>query len=73
MQRRAFIDTNVPMYAAGKVHPYKDACIQILHRVATGELLACTDAEVHQEIFHRYWSIGLLDKSVKSNENVTER
>jgi hypothetical protein len=25
MQRRAFIDTNVPMYAAGKAHPYTDA------------------------------------------------
>ncbi|HDH09521.1 MAG TPA: PIN domain-containing protein [Chloroflexi bacterium] len=72
MQRRAFIDTNVPMYAAGKVHPYKDACIQILHRVAIGELLACTDAEVHQEIFHRYWSIGLLDKALQVSADFLE-
>jgi len=65
MQRRAFVDTNVPMYAAGKAHPYKDACIQILHWIARGELLACTDAEVHQGIFHRYWPIGLLDKALQ--------
>jgi predicted nucleic acid-binding protein len=65
MQRCALVDANVPMYAAGTDHPYKEPCIQLLLKIAEGELSACTDTEVHQEIFYRYWSIGLPDKALQ--------
>jgi uncharacterized protein len=55
---KVFIDTNIPMYAAGKEHPLKDSCLDILRSVACGELIAYTDTEVFQEILYRYFSIN---------------
>lgn len=52
-----FIDTAIPMYAAGKEHPLKAPCLEILSWVAAGALQACTDTEVFQEILYRYFSI----------------
>lgn len=48
-----FLDANVPMYAAGKAHRYKDVCTGILIAVGAGDLEAVTDAEVVQEIAYR--------------------
>jgi len=51
------IDTTVPMYLVGAAHPNKDAARRALEEaVAAGESL-CTDAEVLQEILHRYTAI----------------
>lgn len=52
------IDTNVIMYAAGTEHPHKAPSIAMLKRVGTGEVEATIDAEVLQEILHRYRAIG---------------
>ena len=52
------IDTNVIMYAAGAAHPHKAPSVRLLERVATGEVQATIDAEVLQEILHRYRAIG---------------
>jgi uncharacterized protein len=57
----AFIDTNIPMYAAGSEHAAKRRCLLLLQRIAAGEIDAVTDAEVFQEILHRYSAIGKLD------------
>ena len=52
------VDSNVPMYLVGVAHPNKDAARRALEEaVAAGESL-CTDAEVLQEILHRYTTIG---------------
>ena len=52
-----FIDSNVPMYLVGAAHPNKDMSRSLLDRlVADGEVLV-TDAEVLQEILHRYVAI----------------
>jgi predicted nucleic acid-binding protein len=51
---RVFIDTNIPMYAAGRAHPAKQPSVSLLHRIADGELDAATDVEVLQEILHRF-------------------
>lgn len=48
------VDANVFMYAAGTPHPHKAASVAALRRIAAGELEAVTDAEVLQEILHRY-------------------
>jgi hypothetical protein len=49
---RALIDTNIFLYAAGKPHPEREACVQILRRVAEGTLDATANTEVIQEILY---------------------
>ena len=51
------VDSNILMYAAGSDHPFKQPSVAWLERVATGEVDATVDAEVLQEILHRYRSI----------------
>lgn len=57
-----FIDSNIPMYAAGGESPHKDACIAFLQRVIDGEVAGLSSAEVLQEILHRYRAIRQLQK-----------
>lgn len=51
------IDTNIIMYAAGAPHPNKLPSVGLLERIAGGEVEATIDAEVLQEILHRYRAI----------------
>ena len=52
-----FIDSNIPMYLVGAPHPNKvDAQRLVEAAIARGERLV-TDAEVLQEILHRYVAI----------------
>ena len=52
-----FVDSNIPMYLIGAAHPHKTEAQLILERlIAAGERLV-TDAEVLQEILHRYTAI----------------
>ena len=51
------VDSNIFMYAAGAAHPNKEPSARLLHRVAEGAVEASTDAEVLQEILHRYRAI----------------
>ena len=52
-----FIDSNIPMYLIGAAHPHKAEAQVLLERlIAAGERLV-TDAEVLQEILHRYTAI----------------
>lgn len=52
------VDANIFMYAAGAEHPYKQPSLAFLRRVVGGEVEAVVDAEVLQEILHRYRAIG---------------
>ncbi len=54
--QRAFIDANVPMYAAGQEHPLREPSIRVMQAVAANPDRFLTDAEVLQEIIHRYMS-----------------
>ena len=56
------VDANILMYAAGSDHPNKVACVELLRKVAAGDLEAAIDAEVLQEILHRYRAIGRWEK-----------
>ncbi len=48
------IDSNIPMYLVGAPHPHKADAQRMLERcIAAGERLV-SDAEVLQEILHRY-------------------
>jgi predicted nucleic acid-binding protein len=52
-----FVDSNIPMYLIGAAHPNKTNAQILLERsIAAGERLV-TDAEVLQEILHRYTAI----------------
>jgi predicted nucleic acid-binding protein len=52
-----FVDSNIPMYLIGSAHPHKAEAQVILERlIAAGQRLV-TDAEVLQEILHRYTAI----------------
>jgi uncharacterized protein len=56
-----FVDSNVPMYLLGAAHPHKaDAQVLLEGLAAAGERLV-TDAEVLQELIHRYTSIQRRD------------
>lgn len=52
------VDTNVLMYAAGAPHPNKQRSVDFLQRVARGETDAVIDAEVLQEVLHRYRALN---------------
>lgn len=52
-----FIDSNIPMYLIGGAHRHKAEAQLLLERlIASGQRLV-TDAEVLQEILHRYTAI----------------
>ena len=55
------VDSNIPMYLVWAPHPNKEAARRALEEaVAAGESL-CSDAEVLQEILHRYTAIRRPD------------
>lgn len=56
-----FVDSNIPMYLVGADHPLKPRARRLAEdAVAAGETL-CTDAEVLQEILHRYRALRRSD------------
>ena len=55
------IDSNVPMYLVGADHPHKGDARRLLERLAHERHRLVTDAEVFQEILHRYTAIGRRD------------
>ena len=56
------VDSNIIMCAAGVEHPHKRLSLGYLERVADGEVEAVIDAQVLQEILHRYSTIGQADE-----------
>lgn len=55
------VDSNILMYAAGAPHRHKAESVAFLQRIANGQVEAVLDAEVLQEILHRYRAIGRWD------------
>jgi uncharacterized protein len=53
-----FVDSNIPMYLVGAAHPHKTEAQVILERLIAGGQRLVTDAEVLQEILHRYTAIN---------------
>jgi uncharacterized protein len=56
-----FVDSNVPMYLVGASHPHKADAQRLLEECVADEERLVTDAEVLQEILHRYAAIGRRD------------
>jgi len=55
------IDSNVPMYLIGAPHPHKSDAQRLLERLISARERLVTDAEVFQEILHRYVAIDRRD------------
>jgi predicted nucleic acid-binding protein len=56
-----FVDSNVPMYLVGAEHPNKEAARRLLERAVIDNEPLATDAEVLQELLHRYTAIDRRD------------
>jgi predicted nucleic acid-binding protein len=52
------IDSNIPMYLVGAPHPHKTDAQRLLERLVSDRQRLVTDAEVLQEILHRYTAIN---------------
>jgi predicted nucleic acid-binding protein len=58
---KVFVDSNVPMYVAGKEHPLRDPALRFMEKVRRGQVEGCTSTEVLQEILFRYTGLGRRD------------
>lgn len=58
---RVFVDSNIPMYVAGRDHPNREPARRFLERVRAGEVEGCTSTEVLQEVLYRYAALRRLD------------
>jgi predicted nucleic acid-binding protein len=56
-----FVDSNIPMYLVGNLHPRKADAQRLLDECVAGRQRLVTDAEVLQEILHRYVAIDRRD------------
>ncbi len=52
-----FVDSNIPMYVVGESHPLKTESQILLERLVAARQRLVIDAEVLQEILHRFTSI----------------
>lgn len=60
---RILIDTNIPVYAAGRQHAVKAPAIRVLELAARNASTFFTDAEVLQEMLHRYIALKIWHES----------
>jgi predicted nucleic acid-binding protein len=56
-----FVDSNIPMYVAGREHPLRAPARRLLEQVRAGDVEACSSTEVLQEILYRYAGLKRLD------------
>ena len=52
-----FVDSNIPMYLVGASHPNKIDAQRLLEKFAAEGVRLVSDAEVLQEILHRYVAV----------------
>ncbi len=56
-----FVDSNIPMYLVGAPHRHKADAQRLLEKLISERERLVTDAEVLQEILHRYVAINRRD------------
>lgn len=56
-----FVDSNIPMYLVGAAHPHKADTRRLLEEFVSRRERLVTNAEVLQEILHRYVAINRRD------------
>jgi len=55
-----FVDSNTPMYVAGRDHPLREPACRFLAQARTGAVELCTSTDVLQEILPIGVGIGTL-------------
>ena len=65
---RVFVDSNVPMYVAGRDHPLREPARRFMARMRAGEVEGCSSTEVLQEILYRYVGLRRRDLAVEVYE-----
>ena len=55
------VDSNIPMYLVGAPHPRKTDAQRLLEKLVSDRQRLVTDAEVLQEILHRYVAMDRRD------------
>ena len=55
------VDSNIPMYLIGAPHPHKADAQRLLENLISDRQRLVTDAEVLQEILHRYVALNRRD------------
>jgi len=65
-----FMDTSIPIYAAGRQSDNKDACARLLEKVESGALRVAIDTEVVQEIMYRFHRLDMAEEGLELCENV---
>jgi uncharacterized protein len=58
------LDANVPMYASGGDHPYREACQWVMSEVTARRIAVAIDVEMMQEILYRYGALGRYQDAV---------
>ncbi len=56
-----FVDSNIPMYVAGRDHPLRQPALRFLEQARQGDVQICSSTEVLQEILYRYASLQRID------------
>lgn len=56
-----FVESNIPMYLVGASHRHKTDAQRLMERLISDRERLVTDAEVLQEILHRYVAIDRRD------------
>ncbi len=67
---RRFLDVNIPMYAGGKEHHYREPCRWVMTEVAEGRLAVAIDTEIVQEILYRFSSLQCWQTGVAMARDV---
>jgi hypothetical protein len=55
------VDSNIPMYLVGSPHPHKSDAQRLVEQLVNDRQRLVSDAEVLQEILHRYVAIDRRD------------
>jgi predicted nucleic acid-binding protein len=63
-----FVDSNIPMYVAGRDHPLRDPARRFLDRARRRDVEICTSTEVLQEILYRYAALQRRDVGARVYE-----
>jgi uncharacterized protein len=63
-----FIDCHVPMYLIGAPHAQKESALRWVEQAFRGNEALVTDAEVLQEILHRYSAINRREAIVPATD-----
>ncbi len=65
-----FVDTSIPIYAAGRPSEHKEICTRLLEKIEADELKTAIDTEVIQEILYRFYRLEMDGEGLELGRNV---